>query len=199
MRAEPDLIAVTGDLVAPHAPFGPVVEALRRLEAPLGVFAVPGNYEHFGRLDRFRQAMRACPNVVDLTDEHRVLHVDGARLAVAGVDDLEARRRDDDVAAVEPAPDAVVALAHRPEHAARLQQRFGRVDLVLSGHTHGGQVRLPFVGALIDPWREDDANRQGLQRIGGTPVYVSRGVGTTHLPVRLFCRPEVAVVELQSA
>lgn len=198
MRHAPDLIAVAGDLIDEGESFGPVAEMLQRLEAPLGVYAVPGNHDHTRSSAGFRTALRACPHVIDLTNEQRVVHVESARLAVVGVDDLESGNSDGDIAAVQPAPDVMVAIAHQPSHAPWLQQRFGHIDLLVSGHTHGGQIRLPLVGALVDPWG-DDASRQGLQRIGGTPVYVSRGIGTTRLPVRLFCRPEVAVLELVRA
>jgi predicted MPP superfamily phosphohydrolase len=70
------------------------------------------------------------------------------------------------------------------------------VDLIVSGHTHGGQVRLPLVGALRNPAERDDLYEEGLRRRPWTQVYVSRGVGTVHIPVRFLCRPEVAILEL---
>jgi predicted MPP superfamily phosphohydrolase len=73
------------------------------------------------------------------------------------------------------------------------------VDLILSGHTHGGQVRLPWIGALLNPAVHDEIYEQGLRRRPWTQVYTSRGVGTVHLQVRFLCRPEVAVLELTGA
>ena len=75
----------------------------------------------------------------------------------------------------------------------------GSVDLVLSGHTHGGQIRLPFWGPLANSSRHPETFDWGLVRRHGTAVYVSRGIGTVHLPARFLCRPEVAVLELAAA
>jgi uncharacterized protein len=200
MREEPHLVAITGDFAADDAPgFSAVLDALGCLRAPLGIFAVPGNHDHIVGIETWHAQLRAHPSVVDLTNAAVIRDVRGARLCIAGVDDLsegEPHMRS------LPAPelrDATILLAHDPDQAERARRSHDRVDLVVSGHTHGGQVRLPWVGALRNPAEREDLYEEGLRRRPWTQVYVSRGVGTVHLPVRFLCRPEVAILHLTGA
>ncbi|HEX8431752.1 MAG TPA: metallophosphoesterase [Longimicrobium sp.] len=194
MREQPDLIALTGDFAADDAPdFGESISALAGLDAPYGVYAVPGNHDFTVGIGSWHRQIGAHPTIQDLTNRARTLDVDGARLCVAGVDDLAEgsptlRRL--------PPPeerDFTLLLAHEPAQAERARRGFDAVDLIVSGHTHGGQVRLPWVGALAS---RDALYDQGLRRRPWTQVYTSRGVGTVHLPIRFRCRPEVAVLQL---
>lgn len=197
MRVEPDLVAVTGDLAADDADgFGEVLEALSALSAPCGVWAVPGNHDHAVGIRRFHRDVGRAEGIGDLTNRAEVLRVGGARLCVAGVDDLG--RGSPSLAALPPpsARDFTLLLAHNPDQAERARRGYDRVDLILSGHTHGGQVRLPGLGALLNPAERDDLYEAGLRRRPWTQVYTSRGIGTVHLPIRFLCRPEVAVLEL---
>ena len=200
MAERPDLIALTGDFAADDAgSFAPVLGALDGLEAPHGVYAVPGNHDHIVGIETWRRDVAARPNLIDLTNRARVLRVGGARLCVAGVDDLSLGRP-----TLEPLPppearDFTLLLAHDPDQAERAKRAHDAVDLIVSGHTHGGQVRLPFVGALKNPSEHEELYEQGLRRRPWTQVYTSRGVGTVHLTVRFLCRPEVAVLELTGA
>ncbi len=197
MLARPDLIAITGDLVEDDAPgFREVLDALGGLSAPYGVYAVPGNHDHKVGIGRFHADVAERRGIVDLTNDARVLRVGGAHLCVAGVDDLSRGRPSLEALPPPEERDTTLLLAHDPDQAERARRAYDRVDLILSGHTHGGQVRLPVVGALKNPARRDDLYEEGLRRRPWTQVYVSRGVGTVHLPVRFLCRPEVAVLEL---
>ena len=196
MRERPHLIALTGDLAHDDAPdFRRVMRALDCLDAPLGVYAVPGNHDYTVGIGKWRSAVRERP-IRDLTNDAVTLVVDGARLCVAGVDDRSCG--DPSLGALPPPDtrDVTILLAHDPDQAERSRRAYDDVDLVLSGHTHGGQVRLPLVGALVNPADRDDLYEEGLRRRPWTQVYVSRGVGTVHLPVRFLCRPEVAILEL---
>ena len=200
MAERPDLIALTGDFAEDRAPgFERVLEALQGLRAPFGVYAVPGNHDHIVGIERWHADLEAHPEIVDLTNEARMLEVRGARLCVAGVDDYS---HGDPSLEVLPPPerrDFTLLLAHDPDQAERARRGYDAVDLIVSGHTHGGQVRLPFVGALRNPAERGDLYEEGLRRRPWTQVYTSRGVGTVHLPVRFLCRPEVAVLELTGA
>ena len=199
-EARPDLIALTGDLAGDDAStFTPVLEALACLEAPHGVWAVPGNHDHLAGIGRWRTEVGSHPVVRDLTNRSVIRRVGRARLCVAGVDDLRHGRP-----TLAPLPpreerDFTLLLAHNPDQAERARRDDDDVDLILSGHTHGGQVRLPGLGALLNPARHDRLYDQGLRRRPWTQVYTSRGVGTVHLPVRFLCRPEVALLELTGA
>jgi len=199
MREAPDLIAITGDLIADDADsFHSVLDALGGLSAPLGVYAVPGNHDHTVGIDKWRQEIGEHPVIRNLTNMAVMRDVAGARLCIAGVDDLSSG---DPTLNELPPPDRrdiTVLLAHDPDQAERAKRAYDRVDLVLSGHTHGGQIRLPLVGALRNP-SEGNLYEEGLRRRPWTQVYVSRGVGTIHLPARFLCRPEVAILELTAS
>jgi predicted MPP superfamily phosphohydrolase len=200
MAERPDLIAVTGDLAADSAPgFDRALGLLGGLHAPLGVYTVPGNHDYRVGIEQWRRAVSGHPVIQDLTNRALVLDVRGARLCVAGVDDLS--RGDPRLDGLpDPAErDLTVLLAHNPEQAERARSVLGEIDLILSGHTHGGQVRLPGLGPLKHPRGDHHIYDQGLTRRPWTQVYTSRGVGTVHLPVRLFCRPEVTVLRISSA
>jgi hypothetical protein len=172
-----------------------VLGALECLRAPYGVYAVPGNHDHIVGIDRWHQDVAEHPAVEDLTNRAVMHDVRGARLCVAGVDDLSMGHPELRV----PPPgerDFTLLLAHDPDQAERARRGYDAVDLIVSGHTHGGQVRLPFVGALRNPAEFEELYEEGLRRRPWTQVYTSRGVGTVHLPVRFLCRPEVAVLVL---
>ena len=197
MAERPDLIALTGDFAADDSgEFGAVLDALSCLDAPLGVYAVPGNHDHIVGIDVWHRQVEAHPRIADLTNTAVLREVGGARLCVAGVDDYSMGSPQLEVLPPPEDRDFTLLLAHDPDQAERARRAYDRVDLVVSGHTHGGQVRLPWVGALKNPARHDELYEEGLRRRPWTQVYVSRGVGTVHLPVRFLCRPEVAVLEL---
>lgn len=200
MAERPDLVALTGDFAADAATtFRCVLDALEGLEAPHGVYAVPGNHDYAVGIDVWKREFEARPGILDLTNTAVLREVGGARLCVVGADDFD--EGEPTLAQVPPPEqrDFTVLLAHNPDQAERARRAYDGVDLVLSGHTHAGQVRLPLVGALRNPAHHDDLYEGGLRRRPWTQVYVSRGVGTVHLPVRFLCRPEVAVLELTGA
>ena len=200
MDLSPDLIALTGDFVYGHYLGPSVAHALRTLHAPLGMFAVMGNHDHW--LDRdavetaLRQQFSDRPFDV-LNNAHTRLEVNGAPLYVVGVDDVMVRR-DDIEQALAGVPDRQPALllAHEPDFADTASQRYPFL-LQLSGHSHGGQVRLPFIGAPILP-PLGERYPIGLQRAGDMLVYTSRGLGLIYPPVRFGCPPEVTLITLRA-
>ncbi|MBR9988537.1 MAG: metallophosphoesterase [Gemmatimonadetes bacterium] len=121
------------------------------------------------------------------------------RLCIAGVDDLSEGRPDLHALHDRACRDFTILLAHNPDQAERARRGVDRVDLVISGHTHGGQVRLPGVGAIVNSAAHPDLYEAGLRRRPWTQVYTSRGVGTVHLPVRFLTRPEIAILTLTGA
>lgn len=200
MRERPDLIAVTGDFVEDETPgFDRVVQALDELNAPLGVYTVPGNHDHAAGIGAWREALRGHPRIRNLTNQAVVLEVGGTRLCVAGVDDFS--MGDPSLQSLPPREqrDFTVLLAHDPDQAERSRRDEDEVDLILSGHTHGGQVRLPWVGALVNPAVRDDLYEEGLRRRPWTQVYTSRGLGGSRTQLRFLCRPEVALLHLTNS
>jgi uncharacterized protein len=199
MAERPDLIALTGDFAADDAKdFSAVLACLDDLRAPLGVYAVPGNHDYIVGIDRWRRDIARHPTIVDLTNGFRNLDARGARLCVAGVDDFYEGNPRLRLPAREER-DFTLLLAHSPDEAERCRRDHDSVGLIVSGHTHGGQVRLPFVGPPVTSAEHDDLYDEGLRRRPWTQVYTSRGIGTVHLPVRLLARPEVALLELTRA
>jgi uncharacterized protein len=197
MREQPHLVALTGDFAADDAPsFEPVLGALRGLRAPHGVWAVPGNHDYNVGIGRWHRELQRHPHIRNLTNAARIERVGQARLCVAGVDDWTEGQPRMDVLPPPEERDFTLLLAHDPDQAERARRTCDAVGLVVSGHTHGGQVRLPFVGALRNPAEYEELYEEGLRRRPWTQVYTSRGVGTVHLPVRFLCRPEVAILEL---
>jgi predicted MPP superfamily phosphohydrolase len=197
MRERPHLIAVTGDLAADDAPsFAPVLSTLTELDAPQGVWTVPGNHDYTVGIERWRAEVARQPNLRDLTNGAEMRRVGAARLCVAGVDDFSKGNPRLDALPPPEERDFTLLLAHDPDQAEKARRAYDAVDLIVSGHTHGGQVRLPFVGALRNPSEFEELYEEGLRRRPWTQVYTSRGVGTVHIPVRFLCRPEVAVLEL---
>jgi uncharacterized protein len=194
-RASPDMVAITGDLAEDEAGLRAVLRALEPLEPPLGVFVVPGNHDHRMGIDTWRRMVRSSGALGDLTNRHQMIERGGVRICVAGVDDL-----------VEGAPslrlpppaarDLTILLAHSPDQAEQCRRGYDAIDLILSGHTHGGQVRFPFIGAPVSSAVHPELYEDGLRRRPWTQVYTTRGLGTTRLPIRFLARPEVTVLEL---
>lgn len=201
LAQNPDLIVITGDFVdrpVPPADLETLASALAQLRAPLGVYAVPGNHDHGsfpGHLERLIAPLESV-GVRFLVNANVMLRPD---LVLAGVDDLWLGQPDLS-RALEGVPDgpAVLLLAHHPDQLVTVPPR---VSLMLSGHTHGGQVVLPLVGALHTGSDYGQRFVRGLVRDDprGARGFVSRGLGTTFLPLRFGCPAEIVVLDLEPA
>jgi len=196
-RLEPDVVALTGDYVTLSTAYiGPVARALGRLRARRGVFAVLGNHDFQVNADEVTHALRSH-HIRVLRNSRHPIHAGGRTLWMLGVDDLW-WNSDDLPAALEsvPARDAKVLLCHNPLGIWQASAR--GIDLVLSGHTHGGQVRLPGFRSL---YRSKLGERfvEGWNRLHGTQIYVSRGIGKVVVPIRVACPAEIACLHLHRA
>jgi predicted MPP superfamily phosphohydrolase len=194
----PDLVAVTGDLIASGSAFVPVVAAcLGRLRAPEGVYACMGNHDYFTEGEEMAHALERA-GLTLLRNRGVEVRRGDATLYVAGVDDTWTARHDVPAAvAARPAGVPVLLLAHDPAlfpEAAALG-----VDLTLSGHTHGGQLGLPFFSRKLNLARIMTRFTTGFYRSGESALYVNRGLGTTGPPVRLAVAPEIALLTLRRA
>lgn len=193
--ARPDLIAVTGDLVTSGDAFTEdVAAALGALDAPDGVFACMGNHDYFCDAERLVAGLREG-GINVLRNEGVHVERDGARLYVAGVEDVWTRRHDlpRTLAGHDGAP--TLLLAHDPNHFHEAVE--AGVALQLSGHTHGGQLALPVGGGRYNLARLITRFTHGVYRQGRSALYVSRGAGTTGPPVRLFAPAELTVLTLR--
>lgn len=218
LAGEPvDLIFITGDLIDNDGGIDLCLEALRPLRAPHGIYATLGNHDYMhvkwrnlihrtgavidekGRtpndVDRLVRGLRDL-GIVVLRNQRAEVTIEGVPVTIAGVDDPYTRH--DDIEAtfqgfVKQGP--CLALIHSP---CKYDKLTGRgVDMVFSGHTHGGQVCVPFFGPLITRTHAPRKMAYGLNRLNGTVYYTTRGLGSSPLTYPRFnCRPEVNFFEL---
>lgn len=191
MNERPDLIVLGGDYVTrgDRQYVSPSAEALAPLSAPHGVFGILGNHD-----DDFHMPAALARNGVQMLKDARTrLTINAEKLNLIGIR-FWTRRAADIAPLIRGTAGATILLAHDPR---RLNEAvsFG-IPLVLSGHTHGGQVVLPMVGAIA---AQKFPVVAGVARRDRTTIFVSRGVGTVYVPVRVNCPPEVAILTLQPA
>lgn len=195
-QLQPDLFVLTGDFISNSMAYlAPCLKEMAGVRARYGSFAVLGNHEHwYGEPDEIVSIFDAG-GIPVLLNAHRVLQTDRGPLGLAGIDDLRFGRPDLDQA-LEGLDAALptILLSHRPEIFPRAAAR--NVALTLSGHYHGGQVKVSLLGFnlslahLLSPYIE------GLYRLGRSYLYVNRGLGTTGTPVRLNAPPEITLFHL---
>jgi hypothetical protein len=193
-----DLVALTGDYVTSGVAFHHDIAAvLTGLRARDGVVAVMGNHDYFGDGEPMMSLLRGG-GVTVLCNEHRTITRGDDRLVIAGVDDTYTRRADIE-RALEGRDERLplVALAHDPQLFRELARR--GAALVLSGHTHWGQLALPFVAERVNVSRLSYRYHAGLYFSGASTLYVHPGLGTTGPPVRLGAPPEITVLRLRRA
>ena len=200
---KPDLLLITGDFLIGHVVSditqGAVDDLTVGLSALAGMFptfAVLGNHDYWTDPTRVRQILDSA-GVKDLTNTVFTIRREEANLHLCGVDDVwEGYARLEDVLAQLHDDSAAILLAHEPEFA-DTSAATGRFDLQLSGHTHGGQVVLPFVGAPILPYLGRKYG-SGLYKVGEMFQYTNRGIGMARLPIRINCPPEITLFVLES-
>jgi len=197
----PDLIVLTGDYVT-ASPFvsrsraaldsEPCARILGDLHAPLGVFGVLGNHDHASNPRVVTRALEAS-GVTVLRNFNLRVEKSGMCFWIAGVDDVLFGGADL-ARTLQGAEGFTVLLVHEPDYADVVAGH--PVDLQLSGHSHGGQVRLPLVGS---PYLPPLARKypRGLRQVGALKLYTNRGIGTIFLPIRLNCPPEITLLTLR--
>jgi uncharacterized protein len=198
----PDLIVLTGNFVTlplvgdvKKAAFAaePCARLLAQMTAPYGLWAVLGNHDDNTDRNHVTRALQAG-NIQVLANQSEAIERDGARIWLAGVNDVLGRTADlAKTLRRVPAGEAVILLVHEPDFADEAS-RFP-IDLQLSGHSHGGQVRIPLLPPLYLPalakkyiW--------GTYRVGPLALYTTAGLGTIGLPMRLNCPPEITLLTL---
>lgn len=189
MAERPDLIILGGDYVTwrDQRYVQPAAEALAALSAPHGVIAILGNHDD----EREMPAALAAKGFTVLKDARTRLAIRGEVMDFAGIRFWTYKVADIAHVLRGAVPHAIL-LAHTPKRLLEAQQL--AVPAVLSGHTHGGQIVLPWIGAVA---AREFPVISGVEQRQGTTIFVSRGVGTVYVPVRINCPPEVAVLTLE--
>ena len=208
-QLKPDLVALTGDFLTwDRSTEAAVVEALRGLKAPYGIFGCLGNHERWSYAEDSITKLFAAQGVKILRLERAALESGGERLNLIGVDFQTHTRFGPPgdgmvpryLEGVEPLllPDTVnILLSHNPntfDHAAELG-----IDLSLAGHTHGGQITLEFISPNLSPGRLITPYVRGWFQKGESQLYVNRGIGTIAVPMRIGSPPEITLYELKRA
>ncbi|MCC6674465.1 MAG: metallophosphoesterase [Thermomicrobiales bacterium] len=194
----PDLLLLGGDYVSESNLYARSMAdaiAARSFPAPLGIIGVMGNHDLPLGVDRVRAELERI-GVRVLRNDHAIVHWNGAQLAIAGIDDtIVGLANPDQAFAGIPEGIPILSLWHEADFAEEAARRGAFAQL--SGHTHGGQVRLPGIGAI---WLPPDGQRRdlGFFEVEGMPTYLSRGLGVYRPPVRFRCSPEVTLVTLRS-
>jgi predicted MPP superfamily phosphohydrolase len=204
-RLRPDLIVLAGDFVSMpwvgnHRKGAlaaePCARLLRQMTAPHGLWAVLGNHDRGTDPKYVTRALQA-ENIQVLANQSEPIERDGARIWLAGVNDVLGGRADlAKTLRLVPAGEAVILLAHEPDFADEAS-RFP-IDLQLSGHSHGGQVRVP----LLPPFYLPPMARKyfsGTYRVGPLALYTTAGLGTVGVPMRLNCPPEITLLTVRSS
>lgn len=190
---QPDMICFTGDLVEQD---GSVLQAsipvLSMLKAPLGKWAVPGNHDYRGNIHQVLDGLEKADFEV-LINRNKRITKEHQSIWIAGVDDsLNGNPNMKEAIRGILESEFKILLSHTPDYADMAKQY--SVDLQLSGHSHGGQIRIPFYGSVITPIGAKKYI-DGLYRLEDSHslLYVNRGIGTTVMPLRFACRPEITL------
>ncbi|PYS96203.1 MAG: hypothetical protein DMF50_05550 [Acidobacteria bacterium] len=195
--AQPDLIVITGDIV--HGESDPLaVEAfLGSLRARYGKFLVWGNHDHYRKtVEGWAPGAVSRAGFVLLNNANRRVDTPAGRIDIAGIDDPVTGHDNLKTAMVGVSRrDFCILLSHSPE----IVRSIGNwdIDMVLAGHTHGGQVRLPWLGAIVVPFGTRPYVEGWYDAPGDVRVHVNQGLGWSYLPVRFLCRPRLDLITLR--
>jgi predicted MPP superfamily phosphohydrolase len=200
---KPDVLLITGDFLIggdiaaiSEQTIQDLMTGLSRLASAVPTFAVLGNHDYWVDVKTVRRVL-SVSGITELTNAVYTLKRDEDTLHLCGVDDLwEGNARIDDVIAQLKDKSSAILLAHEPDFA-DTSAATGRFDLQLSGHTHGGQVVLPWIGAPVLPYL-GRKYPSGLYKVGEMFQYTNRGIGMARLPLRINCPPEITLFVLES-
>ncbi len=196
--ANADIIALTGDYIT-HTTgvFAPLMELLGKLRAKHGIYGVMGNHDGwYGSVSYFKKGFRET-GLEFLVNQGTSIKINGENVYITGTDSIWSGTVDSPACYRGHSGEPVIALVHEPDVFDSLRQNH-RVDLQLSGHTHGGQCRVPLVGYAPVKVRYGENYIHGEYQKDDSRIFVSRGLGTVGHRVRFACAPEVAILTLRS-
>lgn len=184
---KPDFIFITGDIATPSGSVEGYKEVLSQIKAKRGTYFVLGNWEYWEPIEKLAEVLKDS-SITLLKNE--ITTIDN-NLKLIGFDDIEGTPDINLVKKVD-LNSLNIALFHSPEF---FEQDLGSIQLSLAGHSHGGQIKLPFYGPL---WTPGGTGKfaEGWYKKGENELYVNRGIGTSILPIRFNCRPELTYIEI---
>ena len=201
-RIDPHLIFITGDFVSNNSGIDPALKVIEKIAKDRKVIAILGNNDHEHKNQKIDTADLVAglkkEGICVLINQSIKLELADDSVFIIGLDDNYLWRDDFFKATANLPPGGrKILLAHSPDIVTKVD--LGDIDLVLSGHTHGGQVKLPFIGAVRTNRVCNSVFKfiSGLYYRGNTKLYVNRGIGMSFLPVRLFCRPEITIFKFE--
>lgn len=198
-ESAPNIIVFTGDIIdSRHTDIEVTLNFAEEAAKIAPCYYVTGNHEAALSYDVYQKLEKGLINsgVTVLHGAEAVIEKDGESISIIGIDDPNMAAFPQDISEISASDGFKVLLTHRPEFFEKYVD--WDVDLVLSGHTHGGQIRIPFIGSLFAPGQglfpELDA---GMFTKNDTDMIISRGLGNSSVPVRFNCRPELVLIELE--
>ncbi|MFD1735614.1 metallophosphoesterase [Bacillus salitolerans] len=198
---KPDLVLFTGDLIDAPDQYGhpeELIPILKKIVAPLGKFAIYGNHDHGGYGTESYKIIMELSDFQLLVNSYIPITVKNSSIYLAGLDDYMLGRPDfEQTLGKIPENSYTIFLAHEPD-VAKVSHSYP-VQLQLSGHSHGGQIQIPFIGPIVTPPYGTEYV-EGFYSIGQKPLtlYVNRGLGTTRVPFRFFSKPEISLFTLKA-
>ena len=194
----PDSVVITGDFVSidPSLVQKALKNQLPRIKNNDGVFTVLGNHDHWTSAHSLRKILHGC-DVIELNNDVYSLSRSNNQIHICGLDDYCEKQHDlDKLLNKLPQTGCAILLVHEPDYAV-ISSRTKRFDLQLSGHSHGGQLNIPFLGPPVLP-KHSNLYPSGLYEVNGMLLYTNRGVGMIKPYVRFNCRPEISIFTLIS-
>lgn len=198
-QQNPNAIAITGDIITKHRSFDAkkIENTLSKLKSDDGTFSVLGNHDHWGKVTNKLKKVLKKSNIINLDNQVYIIERGTEKLAIAGIDDPYWGEPDlNQIITQLPDNTAAVLLVHEPDYIEE-SAKTHKFDLQLSGHSHGGQIRIPFIDPLVlPPWGRKYFD--GLNQVEDMVEYTNRGLGMTGLPFRFGSRPEITVFTLHN-
>jgi len=194
----PDLVVITGDF----SEIDPVdikwcSEVLSKLKSKIGIYGVMGNHDYWNGEALISETL-LNKGINILRNEHKAIHIDKSIIYIAGIDDYRVGNYNLSQAVKDiPSSSTTILLSHNPDIVETLDGH--KIDLMLCGHTHGGQWQLPLIGPLYLSSKFGKRYAIGFSRFKNTIIYTNKGIGTTFLPFRIFCPPEITMLTLKKA
>lgn len=196
----PDLILFTGDFAAGHErktslEFETYANDLKKLHAKYGIYTVMGNHDYWAGYDDTKNMLENSGIKILENSNIPLVLENGKKIYIAGVEDLQTGNPNIYLTLDGTGDNPTLLLTHSPDVFVDVPK--GNVKLTLAGHVHGGQIRLPLVGAIIIPSKYGNRFSQGLIEENGRKMIVTKGIGTSILPVRFNCKPEIVVINFK--